>query len=180
MSDKVIKCVVSGEVAKTVVIPVLVDFSVKECSFAVSVVTFEDVATVELIVGVITVNWWLGVDGDMEDCLFVVLPAVGDEGCPLEVGIVITGGSVIALVGHFLSGESNVGDGALTELRLHGKPKNETKAIYDLFVVVEICHHFSLHNGAVFNKDKETEYNGIFLMFLLAFFLKSVFLLLLT
>lgn len=52
---------------------------------------------------------------------------VGEEGCPLEGGMVITGGSVIEIVGHLLSGESYVGDGALAELRLQGRPKNRTK-----------------------------------------------------
>lgn len=53
---------------------------------------------------------------------------VGEEGCPLKGGKVITGGVVIEIVVHLLSGESYVGDGALAELRLQGKPKNKTKA----------------------------------------------------
>lgn len=41
--------------------------------------------------------------------------------------MVIAGGAVIEIVGHLLSGESYVGDGALAELLLQGKPKNKTK-----------------------------------------------------
>lgn len=97
----------------------------------------------ELIVGVTTVSWWPVVAGDMEDCSFVVVgyvsvPAVDavviswpeeeEEDCPLEVALVTTGGVVLALAVHFLSGELYVGDGALEELKLLGTPKNETKA----------------------------------------------------
>lgn len=112
----------------------------EECLLAVCVVTVEEVPTVELMAGVITVRWWFGVAGDLEDSSFVVMglifmsavdavvfswTEVEEEGC----GVVITGGAVIAIVVHLLSGESYVGDGAMAELRLQGKPENKTKAL---------------------------------------------------
>lgn len=109
----------------------------EECLLAVCFVTVEEVPTVELMAGVKTVRWWFGVGGDLEDSSFVVMglifmsavffswTEVEEEGC----GVVITGGAVIAIVVHLLSGESYVGDGATAELRLQGKPKNKTKAL---------------------------------------------------
>lgn len=48
----------------------------EECVLAVCVVTVEEVPTVELAVGVVTVSRWLGVAGDLEDSLFVVVGSV--------------------------------------------------------------------------------------------------------
>lgn len=66
---------------------------------------------------------------------------VGEEVCPVKVGIVVTGGAVIEFWVHLLSGDSYVGDGALAEFTLQGKPKNKTKAT--VILVAQRCHCLS-------------------------------------
>lgn len=66
---------------------------------------------------------------------------VGEEVCPVKGGMVVTGGAVIEFGVHLLSGDSYVGDGALAEFPLQGKPKNETKAT--VILVAQRCHCLS-------------------------------------
>lgn len=46
----------------------------------------------------------------------------------MKGGMVVAGGGVIEFGVHLLSGDSYVGDGALAEFPLQGKPKNKTNA----------------------------------------------------
>lgn len=60
---------------------------------------------------------------------------VGEEVSPLKEVVVTRGGGVLEIALHDLSGDSYVGDGALAEFPLQGRPANKRKATVISFVL---------------------------------------------